>query len=92
MNETAAAIAAAAALSEADVSAGARTVPNPASSACTRPEPARTRSCAYCGESFDRTRPHQRFCRTACRCAYFRTRGVARASRDRDELGRTPFE
>ena len=40
----------------------------------TRSERVLTRACQHCGETFEPTRPHQKFCRPSCRRAAFTKR------------------
>ena len=73
----------------------------------TRSERVLTSRCGHCGETFEPTRPHQRFCRPSCGKAAFtgRRRSVVIYSNrpvvdeeppdsttDPHELFRTPFE
>jgi hypothetical protein len=49
--------------------------------------------CQQCGECFEPSRPHQRFCRPSCRRAAFTDRGQRRLPLgELDELFEKPFE
>ncbi len=58
------------------------------------PERVLASRCGHCGETFEPTRPHQRFCRPSCRKAAFtgRTEQPRLPTPDPHELFRTPFE
>jgi uncharacterized OB-fold protein len=69
----------------------------------TRLERVLTSRCGHCGETFEPTRPHQRFCRPSCRQAAFTGRrrviysnrpvvDEQPATTDPHELFHLPFE
>jgi hypothetical protein len=59
-----------------------------------RSERVLTSRCDHCGDAFEATRPHQRFCKPSCRKAAFTGRQVQPQlpTTDPHELFRTPFE
>ena len=60
----------------------------------SRSERVLTSRCGHCGDVFEPTRPHQRFCKPSCRKAAFTGRQPQPRllSMDPHELFRTPFE
>jgi hypothetical protein len=60
----------------------------------TRSERVLTRRCSHCGDTFEPTRPHQRFCKPSCRRAAFtgRREQPRLPVGDTDDLFCVPFE
>ena len=52
-----------------------------------------TSRCGHCGDAFEPTRPHQKFCKPSCRRAAFTgRRSSAIGVSDPGDLFRVPFE